>query len=469
MTQLSTASLSSEMIRIALAEAEPAVYWLDDPTRPDPRAPVGGNIDCDLLVVGAGFTGLWTALLARQADPHRDVVLLDSQRIGWAASGRNGGFCEASLTHGAANGERHFPGELARLDRLGQANLEAIGATIAQQNIHCSWSRSGSLSVADQPHQVAALQEVPNGSSSYLDQEAVRAEVNSPTYLAGRWHHHSTAMVNPARLCWGLAAAAEASGVRIHEGTGVSQLSHNATAVIASTPQGMVTARHVALATNAYPSPIRRLRSYLAPVYDYVLITEPLDAAQLAAVGWRHRQGVADSGNQFHYYRLTDDNRILWGGYDAIYHFGRRVDPAYDQRPATFTRLAKHFFQTFPQLVGLRFSHTWGGAIDTCSRFAPFFGTAHGGRVAYALGYTGLGVGASRFGAAVMLDLLDRKLTERTELEMVKHKPIPFPPEPFTYLGVAATTRALATADRNGGRRGRWLQLLDRLGIGFDS
>ncbi|HEX5288053.1 MAG TPA: FAD-dependent oxidoreductase, partial [Streptosporangiaceae bacterium] len=202
---------------------------------------------------------------------------------------------------------------------------------------------------------------------------------------------------------------------------------------------------------------------------DYVLVTEPLTAAQLASVGWRNRQGVADSGNQFHYYRLTADNRILWGGYDAIYHFGRVIRTSYDQRPATFTRLAEHFFTTFPQLEGIGFSHRWGGAIDTCSRFCAFFGTAHRGRVAYALGYTGLGVGATRFGARVMLDLLSGERTELTELEMVRSKPLPFPPEPFAYLGVQSVRWSLDQADRRSGRRNLLLRALDAAGMGYDS
>ena len=214
---------------------------------------------------------------------------------------------------------------------------------------------------------------------------------------------------------------------------------------------------------------IKRLRPYTVPVYDYVLVTEPLTAAQLASVGWRNRQGVSDSGNQFHYYRLTADNRILWGGYDAIYHFGRVSRTSYDQRPATFTRLAEHFFTTFPQLEGIGFSHRWGGAIDTCSRFCAFFGTAHRGRVAYALGYTGLGVGATRFGARVMLDLLSGERTELTELEMVRSKPLPFPPEPFAYLGVQATRWSLDQADRRSGRRNLLLRGLDAIGMGYDS
>jgi glycine/D-amino acid oxidase-like deaminating enzyme len=191
--------------------------------------------------------------------------------------------------------------------------------------------------------------------------------------------------------------------------------------------------------------------------------------AQRAEIGWRNRQGIGYSGNQFHYYRLTADDRILWGGYDAIYHFGRGIRAAYDQRPATFAALAAHFFTTFPQLEGIRFSHRWGGVIDTCSRFCAFYGTAQRGRAAYALGFTGLGVGASRFGARVMLDLLSGEPTELTRLRLVRSKPVPFPPEPLAYLGIHATRWSLARADRRGGRRNLWLRALDTAGLGFDS
>ena len=178
---------------------------------------------------------------------------------------------------------------------------------------------------------------------------------------------------------------------------------------------------------------------------------------------------MGDAGNQFHYYRLTADNRILWGGYDAIYHFGGAVRAELERRPATFALLAEHFFTTFPQLADVRFTHTWGGVIDTCSRFCAFFGTAHGGRLAYAAGYTGLGVGATRFGADVMLDLLSGEETERTRLGMVRSKPVPFPPEPLRYGVVQLTRWSLARADRHEGRRNLWLRTLDAFGVGFDS
>jgi len=455
----------SQFGRLVLA-AKPTPYWLDQPDAPPVREPLLGDTACDLAVVGGGFSGLWTALLAKQLHPERSVVLVEGNRIGWAASGRNGGFCEASLTHGEANGLERFPAEFSTLERLGAENLAAIEATVAKYGIECDFERTGQLAVATQEYQVEEFRSVPGG---FLDTAAVRAEVNSPTYLAGLWDKDGCAMVQPARLAWGLADAGAQLGVRIYERTPVISLASSADEVAVRTWSGVIRAKQVALGTNAFPALVKRLRAYTVPVYDYVLMTEPLSSAQLASIGWQHRQGIGDSANQFHYYRLTSDNRILFGGYDAIYHFGRTIRASYDQRPATFEKLAGHFFSTFPQLEGLSFTHRWGGAIDTCTRFCAFFGTAHRGRVAYALGYTGLGVGATRFGARVMLDLLSGAETELTSLDMVRSKPVPFPPEPLAYLGVQATRWSLNHADRNDGKRNLWLRTLDAAGMGFDS
>jgi len=205
------------------------------------------------------------------------------------------------------------------------------------------------------------------------------------------------------------------------------------------------------------------------PVYDYVLMTEPLSDEQWDAVGWRDRQGIGDMANQFHYYRPTQDGRILFGGYDAVYHYGRKVRTQYENRPESWEKLASHFFTTFPQLEGLRFSHRWAGAIDTSTQFCAFFGTARKGRVAYAAGFTGLGVGAARFAGEVVLDLLEGEPTERTELEMVRKRPLPFPPEPAAAMGINATRWSLDRADHNDGKRNILLKTLDAVGLGFDS
>ena len=448
-----------------LDAASSVPLWLDTAARPEPRPPLSGDADADLVVVGGGFTGLWTALRAVERDPERRVLLLEADRIAEHATGRNGGFCEASLTHGEANGRDRWPGEYETLDRLGRENLDAIEATVARYGIGCGFARTGVLAVATRPHEVAGLEPDRPG---FLDGAAVRALVDSPTYLAGRVEPDGCALVDPARLAWGLAAAAESLGVRIAERTAVLSVSRQGRRVAVRTAAGTVTADRVVLATNAFRPLLARLRLRTVPVYDYVLATEPLTAAQLASIGWAGRQGIADSGNLFHYYRLTDDDRVVWGGYDAIYHFGRRIDPALDDRRATHRLLAAQFRETFPQLAEVRFGHRWGGVIDTCTRFCAFFGTALRGRLGYALGFTGLGVGASRFAADVLLVLLDGRDTERTRLAMVRRRPTPFPPEPLAWVGIQLTRWSLARADRTG-RRNVWLRTLDRLGLGFDS
>ncbi|WP_223690961.1 NAD(P)/FAD-dependent oxidoreductase [Leifsonia poae] len=457
---------AASVVDHALAGARQSVFWLEDAPGDDYPA-LHGELSCDLAVVGGGYSGLWTALLAKQENPAARVVLLEGRRIGWAASGRNGGFCEASLTHGEENGRSRFAGEFDELQRLGMANLDEIERTVAELGLDADFERNGAIDLATEPHQVEWLREGANGDDAvFLDTDAIRAEVNSPTYLAGLLRSADSALVHPAKLARALARACAEAGVEIFENSPVASIGDGTTL---RTPHGTVKAERTALATNVFPSLLKRNRLFTVPVYDYVLMTEPLTDAQLTSIGWQGRQGLGDSANQFHYYRLSADNRILFGGYDAIYHYGGRVRDEYENRPETFQRLANHFFTTFPQLEGLQFTNKWAGAIDTCSRFCAFFGSARGGRVAYATGYTGLGVAATHFGAKVMLDLLAGRTTERTELAMVKSRPLPFPPEPAAAIGINLTRRALDQADHNDGRRNLFLKTLDAVGLGFDS
>jgi glycine/D-amino acid oxidase-like deaminating enzyme len=458
----------------SLAGAAPTPYWLDDPTHPDPSDRLSGAQAADLLVVGGGYLGLWTALLAVEREPGRNVVVVEAETCGHAASGRNGGFCEASLTHGFQNGAARWPEELATLIRFGRQNLAEIGAAIAEHDIDCDFLQAGAFSVATRPEQVAGLAAEADDAARYgstlrlLDSCEIRAKVDSPTYL-GALHDPDSAILEPARLAWGLRAACLAAGVQIFENTPATRLRRSRDGIEVTTAAGVVRARQVMLATNSYRPLLRRLGLMTVPVYDYALMTEPLSAEQRASIGWAGREGIGDRANQFHYYRTTRDSRILWGGYDAIYHYGSRQRSAYEQRPETFSVLAEHFFETFPQLEGLGFTHTWGGVIDTCTRFAAFHGTAYDGQVAYALGFTGLGVAATRFAAEVALDQLGGLETERTSLRMICERPVPFPPEPVRWAGVQATRWSLARADANGGKENLWLRTMDRLGLGFDS
>lgn len=458
------------LIDEALRDAAPTPFWLDDPARPEARPHLLKDLDTDLLVVGGGYAGLWTAVIAKERDPHRRVVLIEAQRIGWAASGRNGGFCEASLTHGAENGRLHFADELDVLGRLADDNFSALRQTLERYGIDAEYEHTGILTVATEPHQVARLRDAATeGDTVFLQDDDLDAYGTSPLYRAGVFSADGSAFVHPAKLAWGLARAAVDLGVEIYENTPATGLSRTSSEVRIATPGGTIRTDRVALATNGFPSLLPSKGLFTVPIYDYVLMTEPLTDEQLVAIGWTGRYGITDSSREFHYYRKTADNRILFGGYDAIYHRGRRIRAEQDQRMETFRRLADHFLLTFPALQGVRFTHTWGGMIDMSTQLVAYHGLTKGGRVAYSAGYTGLGVGATRFGAETMLDLLEGKDTERTRLKMSRRLPIPIPPEPFTYPLIQMMRRAVARSDRNGGEDGLLIKLAGLFGVGFDS
>jgi glycine/D-amino acid oxidase-like deaminating enzyme len=468
---------ASSWARTALDGAAARVFWSDVADAPEPSSSLRVEATADLVVIGAGYTGLWAAIQAAEEQPGRRIVVLEAETIGFGASSRNGGFCAASLTHGLLNGLNHWPDEIATLERLGHENLHGIEDTLVRHGAveAADFFRVPALDVATAPWQVAELAEDVEVFARHghdvelLDAPGARALVDSPTYVGGLLRRSGNALVDPARMGWALRSIAESLGVTIHEHSPVADVEADGAQLVVRTPAGSVRADRVVMATNAYPGPLRRPRRYVVPVYDHVLMTEPLSSDQLAAIGWSGREGIGDAANQFHYYRLSADDRILWGGYDATYHFNNAMGPQFDQSDETHGMLAEHFFATFPQLEGLRFTHRWGGPIATTTQFCATWGTAHDGRMAWVSGYTGLGVGASRFGARVALDLVDGLDTERTELQMVRSKPFPFPPEPARWIGVQLTRRAIQRADDNEGRRGPWLRLLDRFGVGFDS
>ena len=336
---------------------------------------------------------------AKRRDPGRRVVLLEAHTIGWAASGRNGGFCEASLTHGEDNGRARWPEEYDVLERLGADNLDAFEADVRDLGLDCEWERTGMLAVAVEEHQVAWLRDEPH----VLDRAQVRAEIDSPLFL-GRRSGTPTA----ARWCtrpgspssW--PGSRSTLGVEIHEHSAVTGLRRRTVGlrrVEVLTDRATVTSDHVVLATNVFPSLLRRNRLMTVPVYDYVLMTEPLSAEQLASVGWAGRQGLGDLANQFHYSRLSADHRILWGGYDAIYPAGGRVASATRTGRDATPGWRRTSSRPSPSSRTSGSRHRWAGAIDTCTQFTAFYGLTHGGRVAHAAGFTGLGVGATRFAA----------------------------------------------------------------------
>lgn len=468
------AQAPGERAQAALRDVRHEPYWLARPERPAARQAAAGRLTADLVVVGAGLSGLWTALRAKERRPDLDVVLLEGGRIADAASGRNGGFVASSITHGYLNGLERWPIEFPTLYRMGLANFGGIAETIERYGIECDFARSGELDVATEPYQVAGLREHvevlhPHGVEvTALTADEVRARVDSPTYLGALADPH-VGTVDPARLAWGLARAAESLGVRIFEGSEVISLKRTGAELSAGTHDAVVRTPRVALTTAAHAPLLRRISAYVIPVFDHVVVTAPLPADVLATLRWQGREGIGDSGNQFHYYRLTSDDRILWGGYDAVYQRGQRPGSSLERDDFLTARLVQHLHDTFPAVAEVPIEFAWAGAIDTCARFSAFWGQAYSGQLAYVAGYTGLGVGASRFGADVLLDLLLGESTERTRLQMVTSRPVPFPPEPARQVVIDLTRRSIAAADAAEGRRNLWLRTLDRLGLGFDS
>jgi glycine/D-amino acid oxidase-like deaminating enzyme len=458
----------------ALEGARPFPFWLDDPSRPEPLSALTGETRSDLAIVGGGLTGLWAAIEAKERDPGRDVLLLEGGRVGWAASGRNGGFLASTLTHGLENGIARFPDEIAEIERQGAENFAGTREALGRYGVDAEWEETPMGLLAREPHQASWFADAAATGARFghrlevLDREGVQRLLRSPVYIGGLVRYGTNALVHPAKLAWGLRGAALGLGVRIFEGSPVGSIETEGTGLRLTARDGSVHAKGVVLATNAYPPLVRAIRRRIVPVYDHVLMTEPLSREQRASIGWSGREGLGDAANRFHYFRLSADDRILWGGYDATYHFGSGVRRRFEQDDEVHERLARNFLGTFPQLEGIRFTHRWGGVIDSSSRFSVFFGTSHGGRLAYAAGYTGLGVGATRFGARTALDLLDGLETERTALRLVREQPLPFPPEPVRWLGIRTAIRAYDREDRTG-ERGAWLRLLDRIGLGFQS
>lgn len=459
----------------ALTHSKYVPLWLDQPDRPDPLEELRGEQRCELLIVGGGYTGMWAALQARERHPELDVILIEATEIGDGASGRNGGFLSCSLTHGSTNADVHFPGEKDALYELGRQNLKEFVETLERHQIDARYEPVGSLTVTTRPEQnegkaewVEAQREA-GKDLVWFDREAIQEEIHSPTYLGGVWYREQRdGLVDPASLCWGLKKAILALGVRIFEATPLLSMDRCFDGMKVECPNGTIRCQKVLMGTNAFRNPIPRARRSVIPVWDYVVATEPLTPEQLQQIGWQRRQGLSNEANMFHYYRLTHDNRIVWGGGGNVcYYYGSRTDAGVADPPDRFAKLSSEFFETFPQLAGIRFSHRWSGIIASTTRFCMAPGVAYDGRVSWAIGYTGLGVGATRFGARIGLELLGYDRTPVVDMGFVRKRAVAWPPEPARWLAVTLTRNEMGRADRNRGRRGLWLRLLDRFNLGF--
>lgn len=463
----------------AIKDSKFCPLWHDqDDVRPQILPAITEDETCELLIVGGGFTGLWAALQVKERQPDTDIILIEKTFVGDGSSGRNGGFLNSSLAHGETNTDHHFPGEADKLYELGQQNMTELLASLERYNIDARYEKVGETEVATNPNSVVQMrkeyeeEKAAGDDVVWFDKEQMQTQVNSPTYLAGLWRRDGKdGIIDPARLCWGLKKVLLELGVRIYESTPLDTCKPLGNDKMMSTCLGHnVTSNKVLMATNGYYNPVKAVSRTTIPVWDYQIATEPLNQEQLDAIGWhKTRHAIGNNANMFHYYRVTQDNRITWGGGGAVrYYFNKGTDfKKYADIPERFEQLSKEFFDTFPQLAGLKFSHRWSGIIATSTRFCMVPGATYNNRLAWAVGYTGLGVGATRFGARIGIELLGYQPSEILDMQFVKKTPMPWAPEPFRWVGVHFTHKALEKADANGGKRGLWLKLLDKLNIGF--
>ncbi len=454
---------------------EEACYWLA--RRPVRDAIVlEGNMRADVAVVGAGLTGLWCAIALKSLDPAAEIAVIEQGVVAYGASGRNAGMLSETVDHSHGLAIRHFgEQEARRMASVGESNVAEMLEFLTARGIDCDYEPTGRLMVALTERQLeetaiaaAAARRLGLGTFRQLDREAMRAELDSPLYLGGVWVTGG-GILDPVKLAEGLRGEAERMGVKVYERSAVEGVERSGAGVRVQTRAGRVDSRRVVLATSAYTHHlVPGVAHRFIPLYDYILVSEPLDESQKEAIGWARRQGVSDGRTFFNYYRLTADDRILWGTSEAAYYSGNRVDPSCDHSPRHYEALRRSFRRHFPPLSGLEFPYAWGGAICSTTRLTPFFGRALDGRVVYGLGYTGHGLGTTRLGGRILAHMALDRPSDLLDLALVRRKPFPYPPEPVRSWAVRAVTRGLRRVDE-GKEPSLMLRALDRIGIGFSS
>ncbi len=455
---------------------EESCFWLADLPQRELHPPLTGEAFADVAIIGGGFTGLWTALFLKELAPEKEIVLLEAERIAYGASGRNAGQVSETFDHSHGLAIQHFgEEEAAKLARLARSNLDEMEAFLEHEAIDAEFARVGQICLALKAEHtrevdaaLASARRLGIEDWRKLDLDETRETLGSPLPLCALFAPKA-ATVHPAKLAEGLARIAGRRGVRIHERSPVLEIEAHSAGLRLAARGGTLRAQRGILATNAYSHLLApRLARRFLPLYDYVLTSAPLTAPQRASIRWQGRQGVTDFRSFFNYSRLTADNRVVWGTSEAVYHRGNSVGAEHDHAPAIYAALEASFARFFPALAGLAFPYRWGGPIAATSRFTPFFGSLHGGRLLYGLGYTGHGVGTTRLAGKLLAHLALGRPSDLAELALVRRPPVPYPPEPLRSWAVGRVTRALRASD-DGAAPGLLLRLLDRMGIGFSS
>jgi glycine/D-amino acid oxidase-like deaminating enzyme len=429
------------------------IYWQETVEQP-PIKVLGADLRADVAIVGGGFTGLWTAVYLKRADPRLEVVVLEAEQIAFGATGRNTGNAITKLDRGLAHLESRLGLERARIlfNAVARA-VDEIGRVCQEVEIDCDYRKTGWLNVATNPGQERRLrvdfeagERIGIEGLRLLSRDEIRARVNSPTYLAGLFNPAS-AVVNPTQLAVGLARHARELGVQVYEDSAVRGWERATRDGELETEHGRVTAQQIVIATNAWRPPC--VPRVVMPVYSYIVATPPLSEAQWETVGWKGFETVLDKRNYFHYARRTADGRILWGGTDALYHFGSKIAPRFDSHGSTADRLRRTFHETFPQLGEIGFTHAWGGPVAITASFHPCFGSVAGGRIHYGVGYCGHGVAVANLGGRILRDLVLHRDTDETNLPLVGDNAYRMPTEPLRWFGARVTRSWMRKQDRS--------------------
>ena len=444
-------------------------YWLGlDPYEPD--APLEGEMRADVVIVGAGFSGLWTAYHLLKDDPGMTVVVIEASAVGYGASGRNGGFAMTLIHRGLKELVAAVGAEQAKaLHLAAEEAIDMIGRVCEAEKIDADLQPNGLLTISNSPLQDEVLRgEVETaerlGISGFelLEEQAIRSSVHSETFRCAVREEICT-LLNPARLVRGLKRAVIGAGGRVFEQTPMERLENTSGGVRIVTPKGAIEAQRALLAANAYSSRIPSLQAYVMPFYSYILLTEPLSDEQWSRVGWAGREGMEDRRTFLHYMRPTVDGRMMWAGRDAPYR-PNGPDPKYDRDERIFKRLEETFAWTFPQLADVRFEYRWGGPIGVTGSFMPCAGWLEEKRVAYAFGFAGHGVAITNMVALAMRDLILERDTDRVRLAVIGKKPINLGPRLLRDPLVRASSAHSLRQDDSGGstKQPLLLRLLQR-------
>jgi glycine/D-amino acid oxidase-like deaminating enzyme len=447
------------------------ILWSSNSSPTAERPGLAGDRDADVAIVGAGYTGLWTAYYLAKADPSLRIVVLEAATVGFGASGRNGGWCSALFpvsSHRLASLPGSSRESAIAMHLAMQGSVNEVGRVSAAEGIDCDYHKGGTIVLARSAAQlararaeVAAAAEWGPGDLRFLEPDEVASRVRATKVLGATFTPHCAA-IHPGKLVRGLAAVVEGLGVTIHEHTPVRSIS----AGRAVTEYGVVQAEVVVRATEGFTPSLAGEARTLAPVYSLMVATEPLSAATWERIGLADRPTFSDHRHLVIYGQRTADGRLAFGGRGAPYHFGSRVKPSFDQEPRVFAALQATLRDLFDGLDDVAFTHAWGGALGVPRDWCASVGIDHQSGLAWAGGYVGDGVSTTNLAGRTLTDLILRRDTPLIHLPWVDHRSPRWEPEPLRWLGINAGLRAMTVADaeervtRRDSRIARWMSPL---------